>query len=111
MIKEDYLYKAHVVRVYDADTVTVDIDLGLHAGLSGETLRLYGIDAPELRGTERPSGLLARDYLRELVLDKDVTIQTFKDDKGKYGRWLARIWLNGIDVNAHLVERGYAEWY
>ena len=60
-----YYYRAVVVSVYDGDTCTVDIDLGLNTWVRGEKLRLYRINAPELRGPERPEGLKSRDFLRE----------------------------------------------
>ncbi len=45
-----YNYKAVVKSVYDGDTCTVDIDLGLGTWVHGEKLRLYRINAPEVRG-------------------------------------------------------------
>ncbi|MCP3933698.1 MAG: thermonuclease family protein [Bacteroidetes bacterium] len=50
-----------------------------------------GIDTPEIRGSERAKGLLARNKLRELILDKEVIILSKKAKKGKYGRWLGTI--------------------
>jgi micrococcal nuclease len=44
-----YHYKARVVDVYDGDTCTVDIDLGLSTWIHGEKLRLYRINAPEVK--------------------------------------------------------------
>lgn len=105
-----YTYKAIVTKVYDGDTITVNIDLGLKTWIYGEKLRLYGINAPEVRGMERESGLLARDWLREQILDKEVVIETIKDRKGKYGRYLARVSLDGRDIIAEMVQAGYAEW-
>jgi micrococcal nuclease len=54
-----YHYRAKVVSVYDGDTCTVDIDLGLHAWVHNEKLRLARINAPENIGLEKP-----RDWLR-----------------------------------------------
>lgn len=115
---EDHLYhyRAHVVRVYDGDTCTVDFDLGLYADLRQQTIRLARIDAPEIRGEERAAGLRARDALRQLILDKDVIIRTFKDRKGKYGRWIGEIWLKQPDgtylnVSDWMLEHGYAKPY
>ena len=73
-------------------------------------MRLYGIDAPEVRGNEREEGLKSRDFLRGLLLGQHVVIQTYKDKKGKYGRWLCKVWFDGVDVNDLLVKKGYAEW-
>ena len=108
-----YQYKAIVTSVYDGDTCTVDIDLGLHTWVRGEKIRLMRINAPEVRGKSRTKGLRSRDYLRELILDKEIIIGTFKYKKGKYGRYLGEIWLNMdgkdyINVNDLLVKKKYA---
>jgi micrococcal nuclease len=108
-----YRYKAVVRSVYDGDTCTVDIDLGLKTWIHGEKLRLYRIDAPEVRGAAREAGLRARDFLRSQIDDKEIYIQTIKDRKGKYGRYLAEIWLedeNGgaVNVNDLMVAQGHA---
>lgn len=108
-----YVYKAHVTKVYDGDTCTVDIDLGLHTWIHSERIRLSRIDAPEVRGPEKVEGIKSRDFLRSLILDKEIILQTIKDTKGKYGRYLGEIWVqdeNGeyYNVNDRLVAEGYA---
>lgn len=105
-----YVYRARITSVYDGDTVTADVDLGFSVWAHGEKLRLYGLDAPELRGSEREQGLISRDWLREQILDKDVFIRTVADKKGKYGRYLAEIFLDGININDQLVAEGLAEY-
>ena len=111
MIKPGYTYRAEVISVYDGDTITVDIDLGLGVWVCGQTLRLYGIDTPELRGEERPEGLKVRDWLLEKLMGRPIVVQTLKDDKGKYGRWLAIVWLDGENVNDELLLSGRAKPY
>jgi micrococcal nuclease len=108
-------YRATVQSVYDGDTCTVDIDLGLGIWVRGEKVRLYGINAPEVRGDERPAGLLSRDFLRELIDGKEVLIRTLMDKKGKYGRYIAEVfveqdgaWINTSDA---LVAAGHAEYH
>ena len=77
-----YNYKAKIIGVYDGDTVTAMVDLGfLH--FQEMKLRLYGIDTPELRGPEREQGIIVRDILREMILNKEVTIRSYKDKQGK----------------------------
>ncbi len=88
-----YRYRAKIVSVYDGDTVRADIDLGCSIWVRNEPLRLFGIDAPELRGDERNEGLRSRDWLRHRVLDRDVIVETIKDKRGKYGRLLAKLWI------------------
>ncbi len=113
---EDYLYhyKAEVIKVYDGDTITVNIDLGLNVIKRKVKIRLARINAPELKGVERTAGLKSRDFLRDLILNKKITIQTIRDRKGKYGRYLGEVWFkndsgNYINVNDLLVSKGLAK--
>ena len=114
MEKKLYLYKAFVKEVYDGDTITVDIDLGLKTFIHNEKIRLFGINTPEVRGEERSKGLISRDYLRTLILNKEILLETIKDEKGKYGRYLGIIWINKMgktltNINELLVKEGLAE--
>ncbi len=110
-----YYYRAVVVSVYDGDTIRADLDLGLSTWIKNEKLRLAQINAPEIRGSERAAGLAARDFLRELILGKEVIVQTIKDRRGKYGRYLAEIWLwtgeGWLNVNDQMIESGHATRY
>ncbi len=101
-------YNAHVEYVYDGDTITVDVELGFTISKE-EKLRLARIDAPELRGAERPQGLIARDALRELIDGKDITFTN--EGTGKYGRTIAEVYIDDtINVSDWLVRNGYAEY-
>jgi len=110
-----YNYRALVTKVYDGDSITADIDLGFGIWMRDQKIRLYGIDTPELRGEERPDGLIARDRLRDLILGKEIIITSYKDRSGKYGRWLATVFLDNSDgfenVNTTLLAEGLAEIY
>ena len=109
-----YQYEARIVSVYDGDTVRADIDLGFNTWRKNEKLRLVGVDTPEIRGVSdetKARGIAARDALRERILDKDVLVCTIKDKTGKYGRYLARIFVDGEDVNAWLISSGHAVPY
>lgn len=105
--------RALVTAVYDGDTCTADIDLGLGIWVRGEKLRLHRINTPELTGTDKPAGIRARDHLKSLVEGKSVLLQTIKDRREKYGRYLAEIWLEQavgapLNVNDALVAAGHA---
>lgn len=108
-----YTYNAFITKVYDGDTVTARIDLGFNVCIT-EKLRLGRINAPEVRGEEREQGLITRDWLRALILNKDVVIKTYKDKKGKYGRYIADIYVDSGDglknVNDWLVTEGLAKY-
>ncbi len=111
---ELFHYTAQVRSVYDGDTCRVDIDLGLGIWLRNEKLRLARINAPEMTGDAKPLGTLARDALRGRIDGKEIIIETIKDKRGKYGRYLAEIWLpeNGgyTNINDELVAQGFAEY-
>ena len=110
-----YHYRALITECYDGDTCTADIDLGLSTWIRGEKLRLTRINAPEVRGDERPLGLEARDFIRGLITGKEVLLQTIKDKKEKYGRYLAEIWVRNeagelVNVNDLMVASGHARY-
>lgn len=92
-----YHYNANVTYVYDGDTITVEIDLGLSTWIRGEKIRLARINAPEVRGEQRPQGLQAAEFLHSMIDGKQVVIETIKDKKGKYGRYIGDIWFQQGD--------------
>lgn len=110
-----FQYRALITAVYDGDTCTADIDLGLGIWVRGEKLRLHRINTPELRGADEAKGKAARDHLKSLVEGKSVLLQTIKDRREKYGRYLAEIWLEQaagapLNVNDALVAAGHARY-
>jgi len=105
-----FTYNAFVSRVYDGDTITCDIDLGFGIWKRNETIRLKSINAPEVRGKEREAGLKSRDYLREKILNQWVVLKTDRDRTGKYGRFIATVYLYGDSVNDDLIASGHAHF-
>ena len=119
-----YQYKAQVRQVIDADTIDVLIDLGFGVHTM-QRLRLYGIDAPEMR-TE--AGKVAKEYVKSVLLGADaamfVYVRTLKDRKDKYGRKLAVLYFDpvsmaddrdesnigvmGMSLNQQIVNNGHA---
>ncbi len=114
-----YKYNAIVSGVYDGDTIDCLVDVGFKITTKIK-VRLANINTPELRGDEREAGLIARDVLREKILHKKIIITTYKDKKGKYGRYIGEILIEEailsegvttstlVNVNNWLVENGYA---
>lgn len=107
---EPYVYKADIVSVFDGDTCTAIVDLGMRVSVE-ITIRLYGINTPELRGAQKLDGIKARDFLRSRILMKSVIIKTYKDKTEKFGRWLADIWLDGVNINQEMIINGHAVAY
>jgi micrococcal nuclease len=110
-----YEYKARVVSAYDADTIRADIDLGFNMWMLNAELRLNRINAPEMKGEQRPMGLAARNYMLTLIpVGATVFLRTQKDATEKYGRYLADIYPLGFDMyclNDRLVFEGFAKYY
>lgn len=99
-----YHYHAIIQKVVDGDTVEIDIDLGLSVWAHNEKIRLYGINTPEVYGVKKGSpewerGNLASEFVKQQLKEKDeVIIETIKDKKEKFGRYLAIIYLK-VDLN------------
>ena len=111
-----YEYKATIRRVVDGDTVDVTLDLGFNI-LYNSRIRLHGIDAPESRTRdleEKKRGLAAKDRVKELCpVGCTVMLKTTKDGRGKFGRILGEIFVEGLvqSVNRLLIEEGHAVEY
>ncbi|MCB0112344.1 MAG: hypothetical protein KDE53_40750 [Caldilineaceae bacterium] len=113
-----YYYAADVIEVYDGDTITVNLNLGLGVWQHGVKIRLWKINAPEVRGESRESGLMVRDKVRELVLHKTILLRTILDKRGedrtgKFGRLLGELLVENergalINVNDLLLGLGLA---
>lgn len=124
------IYEALVVDVYDGDTITCVFDpfpgsdrsyVGYHK------VRMLGIDTPEIRiSNSNPEtkrklkaiGISARDYLREMILNKHVILYIPPDSDEKFGRLLAYVYVeDGViggyenSINEKLVVAGHAVPY
>ena len=114
-----YHYIAHVTKVYDGDTITVDIDMGMGVWQHGVQIRLWRINTSEVRGSEREQGLITRDFMRSLILDRDILLRTILDKRGqdrtgKYGRLLGEVLVEDnsgrmLNVNQLLLDKGLAQ--
>ena len=102
----EYKYWAKVIRVIDGDTVVLAIDLGFNITAT-ESCRMRGYDSPEIRGKDRPKGLLAKAAL-EGILVGPLIITTHKDRKCKYGRYLVEISTDTVeDVAEKMISLGF----
>jgi endonuclease YncB( thermonuclease family) len=90
-----------VKRVFDGDTVLV-----IDAAGDPVTIRLNGIDAPEIC---QPHGPEARQALEELVLNQAVVALPRGQDHA--GRTLAKLTRDGADVGDRMVRDGHAWSY
>ena len=110
-----YEYKCEVTRVVDGDTCDCILDLGFSI-MHKCRVRLYGIDTPESRTRdldEKARGKLASNFLQESIdSGKEIMLRSeLKDSKGKYGRVLGSIIVDGLDVNKAMVAQNLAVKY
>ena len=116
----------YVKSVYDGDTITILLPIKQHIynminkneiellsddfkdkyiELKKIKLRLYGIDTPEMRPLKSlpnreehiKKAKDAKQFLENLILDKVIKINFFKNDK--YGRPLATLFIKEININ------------
>jgi len=87
---------SYVVRVIDGDTFVI---------LTGERVRLIGIDTPEIGEKCYEE---AKEYLKNLVEGRIVILTYDKRRYDNYGRLLAYVWLGTTLVNELMIKEGYA---
>lgn len=90
-----------IIKIYDGDTITA-----LTSQKEKIKIRLYGIDAPELK---QPFGKASKRHLIDLISNKSLNINA--KGKDKYGRTLAVLYSGDQDINAQMVIDGYAWAY
>ena len=107
----DYIYKAKIVRVIDGDTLEMMVDLGFSVWIN-QSLRLYGINAPETRTkdpVEKAAGLVSKQWLQDQVsAAKDVQLKSISVDKYG-GRFDGILYLDGRDINKEMLDKGLAK--
>ena len=88
-----------VSRVIDGDTIVL---------ADGRKIRLLLVDAPETtNGHNDCYGSNAATFTSDMVLNKQVKLDFDVECTDKYGRTLAYVTVDGMEVNTLLVQRGY----
>jgi micrococcal nuclease len=83
--------------IIDGDTFTLG---------NGDTVRLIGIDAPEL---SQPGGEVSREYLAHLIMGNPITLERGSEDRDNYNRLLRFVYINDLCINEEMIRQGYAE--
>lgn len=109
-----YEYRCIIVEVVDGDTVDIDIDLGFGVWMRGERIRFDGVDTPESRTldpVEKKFGLLAKHFVEEkLPVGKEAVLLS-KQFRGKFGRILGDIKVDGKILTEELISNHLAVPY
>lgn len=97
---DELVLPARVVSIVDGDTLKVR--------LTGQvmTVRLHGVDAPE---SNQAHGRAAAKALQALAANREVELKPVGQDQ--YDRMVARVYVDGDDVNGRMVAQGYAWAY
>ena len=102
-----------VVDVYDGDTFKIDLP-SMHP-LFGDDLsiRLFGVDTPEMRGTTDEVKALAMQaqQLTEKALKGASKIELRNPQRGKYFRIISEVWIDGESLADMLKAKGLAKDY
>jgi len=103
----EYSFYAQYVKNYDGDTIDFIVDLGFSVFVNAR-VRLARIDTPEMRGGTIESkewATVVRDYVQQFLIRRakgDIKITTEK--KGKYGRYIAEVWVYTVDGWVNLTD-------
>jgi micrococcal nuclease len=119
MKKQKFVYEAKVLSVHDGDTISVEVDLGFQIKFT-DKIRFYGINAPELKIKDvnnkmqiNPEGMKTLAVVNDFIKAGDtIVIETIKDKKEKFGRYLANIYATKNDeqifLNKYLLDNNLA---
>lgn len=102
-----------VIKVYDGDTITIATKLPYsNSPFFRFSVRLRGIDCPEIRtknANEKHCAKLAKEMLYNNIYHKIVTLENV--DYDKYGRVLADVLLDGVNITQMLINKRLAVVY
>ena len=105
--------EGQVIKVYDGDSITIAGHYPMYnSPLFRFSVRLNGIDTPEIKGKTEEEIKMAkevRDALTNLILHKIVKLKNIGSEK--YGRILADVYLDDLWVNEWLIKERYAVKY
>ena len=102
-----------VVNIYDGDTFTVNIYCWPNIIGKNISIRIYGIDTPEIRGTEgvvKKLALDAKKMTSYYLLSADV-VELRSIRRGKYFRIIADVYIDGVSLGNILIKAGLAKAY
>ncbi|OGL44224.1 MAG: hypothetical protein A2161_03200 [Candidatus Schekmanbacteria bacterium RBG_13_48_7] len=99
-----------VLYIFDGDTIQVQIDD------AKETVRLIGIDAPEIKHENKSGQFFGEEslkYAKTLLQAKTIRLErdSLCADRDIYGRLLRYVYIGDILFNAKIIEDGYAYAY
>jgi len=108
--KASELLQVELVSVYDGDTIKVNFKGCSHFRCQGVLVRFAGVDAPEVRTPcmrEKEVALKLKETIQDLLLAADtISLSLVKGAVDPYGRVLAKVYADGLDVSQMLLDSG-----
>lgn len=98
--------KGVVIKCYDGDTYAIKLEDSTKI-----KVRVIGIDCPEIVGYStklQPYGDSATIFVKEMLLNKNVEVVI--KSKDVYGRYLAKILIDSVDISYLLLNKGLATY-
>ena len=96
-------FEGIIIKVIDGDTLDIRTDDG-----DVITIRLTLVDAPEMNELGYDE---AKDFLCQSCLDKPVTIDPDNNQGLSYGRLVALVYCEGLNINEAIIASGFADIY
>ena len=114
-------YDVKLIDCYDGDTCDFDIYLGMDVVIKKQTVRLCDINAPEIKPPTRKRATKIKEHVEYLIKRANIVKLRISqkrncefigcDKKGKYGRWLGYIIIDGANLNQALLDNDLVqEW-
>ena len=102
-----------IVSIYDGDTFKIDL-AGVHPLFGDDvSVRLFGVDTPEMRGSEDRVKVLAekaRNLTKQALMGAE-KIELKNPQRGKYFRIIADVYVDGKSLAALLMKAGLGKAY
>lgn len=104
-----FAWTGRVLRVVDGDTIEISYQGNL------EKVRLLNVNTPESVHRDKrrnvPIGKVASKYTKKRLAGKSVILELGTPTRGKYGRLLAYVFIDGVNFNVELVRQGLSPYY
>jgi len=101
--------QVRIIRIVDGDTIVVNYKR------NNEKVRMLCVNTPESVHPDKkqniPMGKIASNYTKERLSGKYVDLEFEGPFRGRYGRLLAYVFVNGGNFNLELVRQGLSPYY
>ena len=106
-------FKAKYIKNYDGDTITVKLDCNTPLFCNKMSIRVNGVDTPEIRANcpkEKRLAVKAKEFVKQNLNNKLIELRNCK--KGKYFRLICDVFYDyRTNLSSKLIINGYGRKY